>query len=202
MSPFVVLKLKLQHERCGAGGARLPEKTINKAQQLLRSRYSDFGPTLATEKLAIEGVSLSVETVRQLLMGEGLWKAKAVRRPVIQLFTLDSNLTMDEISSCQMSAGRWPSIKTLDTHFLYSVNGARIICKRGAQVSSAEIEDYRRHYAPNWIGPSSSILDLIPYQFVPQVSQTGESNHSNSGVRGTFRRLLTHSSAEERRGVR
>lgn len=61
---------------------RLPEKTINKAR-LLRSRYPDFGPTLATEKLAIEGVLLSVETVRQLLMGEGLWKAKAVRRPVI-----------------------------------------------------------------------------------------------------------------------
>lgn len=62
---------------------RLSEKTINKARQLLRTRYPDFGPTLATEKLAIEGVSLSVETVRQLLIGEGLWKAKAVRRPVI-----------------------------------------------------------------------------------------------------------------------
>jgi hypothetical protein len=34
---------------------RLPEKTIKKAQQLLRTRYPDFGPTLATEKLAIEG---------------------------------------------------------------------------------------------------------------------------------------------------
>ena len=62
---------------------RLPEKTINKARQLLRSRYPDFGPTLAAEKLAIEGVSLSVETVRQLLIGEGLWQAKAVRRPVL-----------------------------------------------------------------------------------------------------------------------
>jgi len=62
---------------------RLSEKTINQARQLLRARYHDFGPTLATEKLAIEGVSLSVETVRQLLIGEGLWKAKCVRRPVI-----------------------------------------------------------------------------------------------------------------------
>src|SRR5215212_8878954 len=62
---------------------RLPEKTINKARQLLRARYPDFGPTLATEKLALEGVSLSVETVRQLLIGEGFWKAKAVRRRVI-----------------------------------------------------------------------------------------------------------------------
>src|ERR1041385_7743716 len=62
---------------------RLPAKTINRARQLLRTRYPDFGPTLATEKLAIDGVSLSVETVRQLLIGEGLWKAKSVRRPVI-----------------------------------------------------------------------------------------------------------------------
>jgi len=62
---------------------RLPEKTIDKARHLLRSRYPDFGPTLATEKLAIEGVSLSVETVRQLLIGEGLWKAKRVRRVMI-----------------------------------------------------------------------------------------------------------------------
>jgi transposase len=89
-----VKRLCKAHQESGAAGLlskrrgqpsnnRLPEKTINKAQQLLRSRYADFGPTLATEKLAIEGVSLSVETVRQLLMGAGLWKAKAVRRPVI-----------------------------------------------------------------------------------------------------------------------
>ena len=62
---------------------RLPEKTIKQARQLLRARYPDFGPTLATEKLAIEGVSLSIETVRPLLIGEGLWKAKCVRHPVI-----------------------------------------------------------------------------------------------------------------------
>jgi len=62
---------------------RLPEKTIKRARQLLRARYHDFGPTLAAEKLAVEGVSLSVETVRQLLIREGLWKAKRVRRVVI-----------------------------------------------------------------------------------------------------------------------
>lgn len=62
---------------------RLPEKTTKKARQLLRTRYHDFGPTLAAEKLAIEGVSLSVETVRQLLIGEGLWQPRRARRPVI-----------------------------------------------------------------------------------------------------------------------
>jgi transposase len=62
---------------------RLPEKSTRKARQLLRGRYHDFGPTLAQEKLAIEGISLSVETVRQLLIGEGLWRVRQARRPVI-----------------------------------------------------------------------------------------------------------------------
>lgn len=89
-----VKRLCKAYQVSGAGGLiskrrgqpsnnRLSEKTINWARRLLRARYHDFGPTLATEKLAIEGVSLSVETVRQLLIGEGLWKAKCVRRPVI-----------------------------------------------------------------------------------------------------------------------
>jgi len=89
-----VKRLCKAYQRAGAAGLiskrrgrpannRLPEKTINKARQLLRSRYPDFGPTLAAEKLASEGLSLSVETVRQLLIREGLWKAKRVRRVVI-----------------------------------------------------------------------------------------------------------------------
>ena len=62
---------------------RRPEKTTKRARQLLRTRYHDFGPTLATEKLAIEGVKLSVEAVRQLMIAEGLWEPRRARRAVI-----------------------------------------------------------------------------------------------------------------------
>jgi transposase len=62
---------------------RLPEKTVKKARQLLRTHYHDFGPTLAHEKLTIKGVRLSVEAVRQLMIGEGLWRVRRARRPVI-----------------------------------------------------------------------------------------------------------------------
>jgi transposase len=73
----------ISRQRGRPSNNRLPEKTTKKARQLLRTRYHDFGPTLATEKLAIEGVSLSVETVRRLLMAEGLWQPRRARRPVI-----------------------------------------------------------------------------------------------------------------------
>jgi transposase len=62
---------------------RLPEKTVKKARELLRTHYHDFGPTLAQEKLTIKGVSLSVEAVRQLLIAEGLWQVRRAPRAVI-----------------------------------------------------------------------------------------------------------------------
>ena len=44
-------------------------------------RYADFGPTLACEKLTeVHGYRLSVETLRQWMIAEGLWKAKSRRR--------------------------------------------------------------------------------------------------------------------------
>jgi transposase len=47
------------------------------ALQLVRTRYADFGPTLAQEKLTEEhGLRLSRETLRQWLMAAGLWVPK------------------------------------------------------------------------------------------------------------------------------
>jgi hypothetical protein len=46
-----------------------------------RSRYSDFGPTLACEKLADEGLHIGVETLRRWLLAEGLWERRRHRDP-------------------------------------------------------------------------------------------------------------------------
>lgn len=41
---------------------------------LLRENYSDFGPTLATEKLIERHqISISVETIRHWMIADGLW---------------------------------------------------------------------------------------------------------------------------------
>lgn len=51
-------------------------------QQVLkayRSRYPDFGPTLAREKLAAEGLDVGVETLRRWLLAEGLWERRRHR---------------------------------------------------------------------------------------------------------------------------
>src|SRR5271169_6906576 len=41
---------------------------------IVRERYADFGPTLAAEKLSeVHGLDLGVETLRQWMIGAGLW---------------------------------------------------------------------------------------------------------------------------------
>ena len=51
---------------------------------LLATRYAGFGPTLAHEKLAeVHDLHLSLESVRQLMIREGLWKARRARKPVV-----------------------------------------------------------------------------------------------------------------------
>ena len=51
------------------------------AIDMIYSHYHDFGPTLAHEKLTERhGLELSRETVRQLMIREGIWKAKKARK--------------------------------------------------------------------------------------------------------------------------
>src|SRR3954462_12425492 len=54
---------------------------------IVRERYADFGPTLAAEKLCeLHGLDLGVETLRQWMIGAGLWvrrkdRLKRVHQP-------------------------------------------------------------------------------------------------------------------------
>lgn len=61
---------------------RLPETTRTEVLRTVRERYVDFGPTLAHEKLTeSHGVKISVETLRQWMMTEGMWLSRAQRGP-------------------------------------------------------------------------------------------------------------------------
>jgi Homeodomain-like domain len=51
---------------------------------LVEQKYADFGPTLAREKLIeVHGISISKESLRQLMAKEGLWTIREARVPVI-----------------------------------------------------------------------------------------------------------------------
>lgn len=60
---------------------RLADGIVARIELALRERYADFGPTFAAEKLGEhEGIVVSAETVRQMQIRLGLWRAKSRRK--------------------------------------------------------------------------------------------------------------------------
>lgn len=64
------------------GNHRLPESLKLRVLSLLHDHYSDFGPTLAAEKLRERhNITVSVETLRKWMTADGLWVPYSRRRP-------------------------------------------------------------------------------------------------------------------------
>lgn len=62
----------------------LDPEEISKAITLIKERYHDFGPTWVHEKLVeVHEMTMSVESVRKLMIKEGIWKGKT--RKVIRV---------------------------------------------------------------------------------------------------------------------
>ena len=68
----------LVHRLAGRSSNRqLGAEKRERVLEAYRNSYSGFGPTFACEKLRErEGIQVSVETLRQMLMQEGLWRRK------------------------------------------------------------------------------------------------------------------------------
>jgi len=78
-------KALLSQRRGRASNHQLAAATKTEALNLIQSRYSDFGPTLAHEKLCeVHQMQISLESVRQLMIGADLWRAKRARKFVAQ----------------------------------------------------------------------------------------------------------------------
>jgi transposase len=60
---------------------QLDEEVKKRVVELILERYRDFGPTLATEKLLeVHGIKISDESVRKIMIAEGLWKHRRKRK--------------------------------------------------------------------------------------------------------------------------
>ena len=64
---------------------RLTAEVREHVVSVVKERYADFGPTLACEKLREQhGLVVSVETLRQWMKAEGLWRTRMQRRKPAQ----------------------------------------------------------------------------------------------------------------------
>lgn len=71
----------IHQSRGRASNRKISDKIRDKAVQLYRTRYKDFGPTLASEKLSErDGIKLNDETLRRWLIEAGEWNKIRKRR--------------------------------------------------------------------------------------------------------------------------
>jgi predicted ArsR family transcriptional regulator len=65
---------------------RLATSLERKILARIRQRYGDFGPTLAAEHLAREGLSVSRETSRKWMVQAGIWRARRQRVKTVHVW--------------------------------------------------------------------------------------------------------------------
>jgi transposase len=71
----------VSQRRGKASNNQLKAEDKQKSLDLLKGKYEGFGPTLAHEKLVeVEGLKICKESIRQIMIAEGLWKARKARK--------------------------------------------------------------------------------------------------------------------------
>src|SRR5438132_748945 len=82
--------------------ARLEQKILER----LRQRYADFGPTLAAEHLAQEGLSVSRETLRKWMTTAALWRPRSQRVKTVHVWR-ERRARFGELVMQDSSPFRW-----------------------------------------------------------------------------------------------
>jgi transposase len=118
---------------------RTHEGLQEQAMALIRERYSDFGPTLATEKLAeLHGLRISRETVRHWMKDAGLWLTRKQRVPRPHQ-PRDRRACLGELVQIDGSPHAWFEERAPDCSLLVYVDDAtgRLMELRFAETESA-----------------------------------------------------------------
>lgn len=86
----------------------LPQKEITCIEQLLRTKYPDFGPTFASEKLLeLHGIERDPKTIRAVQMRLGLWKPRTAKTKADHRFFRERRGTFGEMQQFDGSYHNW-----------------------------------------------------------------------------------------------
>jgi DNA-binding Lrp family transcriptional regulator len=85
---------------------RIGSEVREQVMRAVRQRYGDFGPTLASERLAAEGMRVSRETLRKWMAEEGLWEVKKKRLRQVHVWR-ERRGALGELVMMDSSRFRW-----------------------------------------------------------------------------------------------
>lgn len=101
--------VSLQHGLKGRmSNNALPPKEANRIQQLLRTKYPDFGPTFAAEKLCeLHHIHRDPKTIRSIQIRLGLWKPRSSRTAAEHRFFRERRDVFGEMQQFDGSYHDW-----------------------------------------------------------------------------------------------
>jgi len=77
------IKTLIHGNRGKPGNRRMLDKEKKRIVALIKQKYPDFGPTLATEKLAeLDNIKHSRGAIRSIMIKEGIWKTKQKKKEI------------------------------------------------------------------------------------------------------------------------
>src|SRR6266850_1649239 len=102
---------------------RLAARSELKILRRVRQRYADFGPTLAAEHLAQEGLSVSRETLRKWMVKTSLWCPRAQRVKTIHVWR-ERRASFGELVMQDSSPFRWLEERGPACHLIALIDDA------------------------------------------------------------------------------
>jgi hypothetical protein len=103
---------------------KIPEELQQRALRQLRRRcYAGFGPTLATEHLARNGMLLSRETLRKWMSQAGLWRPRRARLKALHVWR-PRRAAFGELVMMDSSPFRWLEDRAPASHLIALIDDA------------------------------------------------------------------------------
>jgi hypothetical protein len=101
--------VSLQHGLKGRpSNNALPIKEASRIEYLLKTKYADFGPTFATEKLLeIHCINRDPKTIRNIQIRLGLWESRMTRTQAVHRFSRERKGTFGEMQQFDGSYHNW-----------------------------------------------------------------------------------------------
>lgn len=107
-----------------SGNHRLPIGIKELAIGLIEDNYSDFGPTLAHEKLKeVHGLKISISTIRTLMIEKELWNPKRLKKKRVFHYR-DRRSRKGEMMQMDGSAHDWFEGRAAKCSLIYTVDDA------------------------------------------------------------------------------
>lgn len=106
-----------------ASNRRIREAERARVMAAVRQRYADFGPTLAGERLAAEGMRVSRETLRKWMAEEGLWQVRKKRLRQVHVWR-ERRAARGELVMMDASRFRWLEERGPELHLIAMIDDA------------------------------------------------------------------------------